>query len=115
MPADSIVSFETAVTLTGTFCLSSGSFWAVTVTVGMRKRSGSCDEAGGWALASSGVSIAARARTFMMRATREKDVVGAKSMSAIMQMSGLAAKAPQSRGELSIVTLGSVPESRWQS
>src|SRR5262245_50497890 len=38
MPAPSIVSLDTAVTLTGTFCLSSGSFWAVTVTVGTRKR-----------------------------------------------------------------------------
>ena len=38
MPALSMVSFDTAVTLTGTFCLSSGSFCAVTVTVGMRKR-----------------------------------------------------------------------------
>ena len=38
MPAPSMVSFGTAVTLTGTRCLSSGSFWASTVTVGMRKR-----------------------------------------------------------------------------
>ena len=43
MPAFSIVSCETAVTLTGIFCLSSGSFCAVTVTVGIRKRkSSSC-------------------------------------------------------------------------
>jgi hypothetical protein len=39
----------TAVTLTGTFCLSSGVFWAVTVTAGIDSRiESSCGGAGGF-------------------------------------------------------------------
>ena len=42
--ASSMVFSVTAVTLTGTFCLSSGVFWAVTVTAGIDSRiESSCD------------------------------------------------------------------------
>src|SRR5262245_37890664 len=46
MSAFSMVSFDTAVTLTGIFWMSSGSFWAVTFTVGILKRYGSSCGAG---------------------------------------------------------------------
>ena len=59
MPAFSSVSFETAVTLTGSFCGSSGSFCAVTVIGGSVVRSGGGDGAGCCAAASAGAKSAA--------------------------------------------------------
>src|SRR2546423_4547923 len=47
IPAFSIVSFDTAVTLTGSFCGSSGSFCAVTVIVGSVVRSGGAGDGDG--------------------------------------------------------------------
>ena len=66
IPARSIVSFETAVTLTGSFCASSGSFCAVTVTGGNATRSGSsgtgCDAAACPAVAGSESATSAKVK-----------------------------------------------------
>src|SRR6187455_1026277 len=81
MPAFSIVVSGTAVTLSGSFCLSSGSFWAVTVTVGISKRSGSswgvpddwvCGAVGVWAIDDVGDMIAASARQLATRNRGER-------------------------------------------
>ena len=86
MPAFSIVVCETAVTLTGIFCLSSGSFCAVTVTVGIWKRSGSSWEAlVDWVCGAAGVCARRSRRRERQRQTsggadrrqrREGHVVG---------------------------------------
>ena len=78
MPAASMVSRVTAVTLTGTFCRSSGSFCAVTVTVGILNRRMSSSvgvdtaPAGAGVWPRDGLGMATAAETAATRATAEK-------------------------------------------
>src|SRR5262245_42711001 len=85
MAALSMVSLGTAVTLAGTLCMSSGSFCAVTVTVGMRNRRASSCEEFDWvapadcAEATAGAST--RSSACGLRATRDD-----RNMCAIMHI-----------------------------
>ena len=95
-PESASVCLETAVTLTGTFCASAGSFVAVTVTVGsVVRRMPSSSGFAGCAAAVRSLLRAAAARRRARSARRKKDnengPLMALNICAIMHTSKLAA------------------------